>query len=332
MTKVSMQDLLKNYWALLKEKRFSQGELLLREKMQQFPPGTAENTLIKANLADILLRQGKLQEARETAMEALFENPNQVRALTVLGLVSLQRKDSDEAIDHLEKAYRLKRNAYQAGRLARAYEAAGSEKQALAVLREALEESPRDQFLLKQYTRLRKKCGPAAERDELLSRFSAEEETSLLYAEYIEGNLQKLGPEKAAAELERIMKVGKRSSNPHLNILMGNYRRRLKQEQEAAQSFRRARELDPDNHHALAQEAFCYRRLAEKEKSWPLLKMLLSREPGNSTVKSTFVKDAAELGKRDEAVHFLEELLDSFPHHKELYGSINKLKKSGPES
>ncbi len=317
----------KEFWNLLKAKRLPEAELLLRDALQQFLPGSYENTLIKTDLADIVLRLGKSKEAKEIALEVLSYAPNHVKALTVLGLAALENRETEEAVENLKRAYELNNNSYQAGRLARAYEQDGKMEKALQILQEALKGNPNDQHLLKQYSALKRKSRKIPDEDEIISRFSQKEETSLPYAEYLREQLGQLEPQKAVLQLQKIIKVGNRKENPHLHILLGDLLRRLEKENQAAEAYRKALELDPENLYALTQQAFCYRRLGEKEKAWLLLKMLLSKQPGNTAAKSALVKDAVELEKLQEAIDFFEELLLNFPQHKELYGPINKLKK-----
>lgn len=302
--------------------------MFLRESLQQFPPGSKEAAQVKALLAETLLRQGNIKEAKKEALEVLDQFPEQVAALTVVGLVSLEKGEVDEAIENLAKAYRLKPNAFLAGRLSRAHQMAGEENKALEILQRALEKNPRDEYLFRQYTSLKKKLGRTPlEESELLSRFSEEDETSLAYAEQLRERLEEMVPQKAVLQLKKIIKVGKRKNNPHLYILLGDLYRKAKDEKQAAEAYRVARELNPKDAYALAHEAFSLRRMGEIEKAWPLLKTLVSMQPDHDAGKSALVKDAAELGRVEEAIEFFEELLLNFPQHKELYGYIKRLKK-----
>ena len=120
--------------------------------------------------------------------------------------------------------------------------------------------------------------------------------------------------------------MGRRKANPHLHLLLGDLRRKAGDETGAAAAYAQAWELDPENLLALSQLLFSYRRLGRKEEAWPLLKRLLYHRPGDKTAKASLIRDALDLGKEEEAVLFFEELLQRYPHHKEFYGAIRKLK------
>jgi tetratricopeptide (TPR) repeat protein len=327
MSEKDYKSVIDQCWRLRREKKLQEAELVLHEALAQYCAGSYEHSQLTANLADVLLHQGNLDQARRLALAVLQKEPSQVTALTVLGAAALEQKEAAEAVENLSKAYARGPNAYRAGRLARALVLDGRAAQALDVLQEALQKNPGDSYLLKQYSHLKNKTSAASVReDELLSELSREEDAFLPYAEQLKIKLQQLEPAEAAQQLQKIVKVGKRKENPHLHLLLGDLRRKAGREAEAAEAYRTAWELDPENLLALSQLLYCYRRLGRKEEAWPLLKRLLYLRPGDQTAKASFLKDAAELGKTEEALHFFTELIARYPHHKELYGMIRKLK------
>lgn len=314
-------------WQLRREKKLREAELVLHEALAEYSAGSYEQILLTANLADVLLHQGNLTEARRLALLVLQKEPVQLTALTVLGVAALEQKEAAEAVENLSKAYARGPNPYRAGRLARALVLDGRAEQALFVLQEALQKNPGDGYLLRQYSHLKEKAHPAPDReDELLAGLSREEEAFLPYAEQIKSKLQQLKPAEAAEQLQKIIKVGKRKENPHLHLLLGDLKRKAGLEADALDAYSKAWELDRENFLALAQLLYCYRRLGRKEEAWPLLKRLLEHKPGDQTAKASFVKDAAELGKIEEALNFFTELIARYPHRKELYGVLRKLK------
>jgi predicted Zn-dependent protease len=270
-------------------------------------------------------------EARKMALEVLAEDPDQAVALSVLGMIALEKKEFAEAIENLEKANRLTPSGYRAGRLARAYELNGKPLKALEVLDEALRQNPRDGFLLRQYNSLRDKTTDQARIADnsdnlaLSPKSDIDEDDHLPYAEQIRAKLQNLDAAEAVKQLEKLIKIGKRKNNPYLHLLHGDLLREAGDEEAAMQAYSRARELDPQNMIALSQLLFSLRRLERKEEAWPLLKLLLYHRPGDVTAKSSLIKDALSLGKEKETLLFFEELLHKYPERKELYGTIRKL-------
>ncbi len=329
------KSILDQYWKLRKSKRLAEAELLLHEGLAQHRPGSFDYRVLQANLADAMLQKGDLGGARETALSVLAEDPDQATALTVLGMVALSRKEYPEAIENLKKANELFPSGYRAGRLARSYELQGDFEKALAVLRQALQHNPRDGFLLRQYSKLEPKAASGASSTAAkghqpapVASAALEEDDYFLYAEQMRARLNDLAPSLAAAELQKVIKVGNRKDNPYLHLLLADINRRAGHEETALESYQRAHELDAQNVLALSQYLFALRRAGHREEAWPLLKELLSMRPDDVTAKSSLLKDARELNREEEAALFMEELLEKYPERKELFGAIRKLRGS----
>ena len=326
MNKKDYKNAIDHSWQLRREKRLRDAELVLLEAMAEYPAGNYEHRLLSANLADVLMHQGNFSEARKLAFEVLQKEPSQAVALTVLGLVALERKETSEAVENLNQAYTRAPNPYRAGRLARALELDGQEDKAHALLYAALQKYPGDSYLIRQYSHLKDKAPVKAKGDVLPAELYRDEEAFLPYAERMKTQLQHLDPLEAARQLQKIIKVGKRKENPCLHLLLGDLLRKAGREADAAQAYHQARELDPENVLALSQLTYSRRRLGRKDEAWPLLKLLLEHRPADQTAKAALLKDAVELGKTEEAAVFLKELIYKYPHCKELYGLLHKLK------
>lgn len=321
-------------WQLRRAKRFAEAEMLLQESLEHSSPDSFSHVILKANLADVLLQRGDKKAAHETALEVLAKDPDQAVALTVVGMLALDKKQYDEAVENLKRAFELVPNGYRAGRLTRAYELAGDLERALAVLRQALEQNPRDGFLLRQYNKLEQKAAqesPQAEKKGPLESPAAaipDEKDHFPYAEQMRAKLKGLEPSEAAAQLQKLIKVGERKLNPYLYLLLGDLYREAKDEERAVEAYRQAYELDSQNLQALSQYLFALRRTGLNEEAWPLLKELLFRRPDDITAKSSLIKDARDLNKEEETALFFEELLEKYPERKELFGAIRKLRRA----
>lgn len=331
LTEEDYKSIIDQSWQLRREKRYAEAELLLHEALDNQRAGSYANRLLRANLADILMHRKNISEARKLALAVLTEDPDQVIALTVLGMIALEKKEPAEAIENLEKANRLMPSGYRAGRLARAHELDGNPLKALEVLDKALRHNPRDGFLLRQYNSLRDKTTEISEVAEKINTTGQtagsdiDEEDHLPYAEQIRAKLHNLEAAEAVKQLEKLIKIGKRKNNPYLHLLHGDLLREASDEEAAMSAYSRARELDPQNMLALSQLLFSLRRLGREEEAWPLLKLLLYHRPGDITAKSSLIKDAQSLGKEKETLLFFEELLQKNPERRELYGAIRKL-------
>ncbi len=329
MSKQQLKSILDENYQLCREKRYSEAELMLHEALAQCAPHDFAYNILQANLADVMFRQGNLVGARDMATTVLEKVPHQDTALTVLGLVALEEKRSAEAVENLQRAYEIYAKAFLAGRLARALELDGRIEEALTLLRKALERFPADNYLTKQYRTMveKERTGQEARKhiEEALAG-NITEEDFLPYAEQIRARLGDLPPTEAAAELQKLLRVGKRKGNLHLHLLLGDLLHESGDDEKAAQAYHQARELDPQNMLALSKLLYSYRRLGRKQEAWPLLKLLLYHQPADNFAKSSLIKDAGALGLEEETALFFEELLKKYPHRKELYGAIRKLK------
>ncbi len=321
-------------WQLRRAKHFAEAEMLLQENLEHITPGSFGYRVLRANLADVLLQRGDKKAAHETALQVLAEDPDQAVALTVVGMIALYKKQYDESVENLKRAFELVPSGYRAGRLARAYELAGDPEKALAVLRQTLEQNPRDGFLLRQYNKLEQKVAVELPTVKIQSQSerptvdAPEEKDHFPYAEQMRAKLKGLDPSEAAAQLQKVIKVGERKLNPYLYMLLGDLHRDSRDEEGAVEAYRQAYELDFQNLQALSQYLFALRRTGRKQDAWHLLKELLSRRPDDVTAKSSLIKDAGDLNKEEEAALFFEELLEKYPDRKELFGAIRKLRKA----
>ncbi len=321
-------------WQLRRAKRFTDAEMLLQENLEHFAAGSFAHRVLKASLADVLLQRGDKKTAHETALQVLAEDPDQAIALTVVGLIALDQRQYDEAVENLRKAFELVPSGYRAGRLARAYELAGDLEKAIAVLRKALQHNPRDGFLLRQHNKLEQKAAVELpidkDRDQSKPPVGSKKKKKdhFPYAEQMRAKLQGLEPSEAAAQLQKVIKIGERKLNPYLYLLLGDLHREAGDEEIAVEAYRQAYELDTQNTQALSQYLFALRRSGRKKDAWPLLKELLDRRPDDVTAKSSLLKDAGELNKEEETASFFEELLDKYPERKELFGAIRKMRKA----
>jgi tetratricopeptide (TPR) repeat protein len=328
----SYKNIIDRSWQLRKDKRLAEAELLLHENIEQHAAGSFAYRILKANLADVQLQRGDQEAARETALQVLAEDPNQATALTVLGLIALDRKSYHEAVENLKKAYDLFPSGYRAGRLARAYELNGEADKAAAVLQDALLKDPRDGYLFRQRNNILKKISKtsgSADHAEIATSIPVTGvggDDCFPYAEQMRNRLQNLAPATALGELQKVLKVGERKKNPFLQLLLGDLQRDAGDDEAAVEAYRQAQLLDPQNQLALSQYVFALRRLGRREEAWPLLKELLLRRPLDVTAKSSLLKDAGELNREEEAVIFFEELLDKYPERKEFFGAIRKLR------
>lgn len=91
-----------------------------------------------SDTAYILHKENKLDEAEKIYKDLLSIKSDDVNVLNLLGLLYLSKKNPKEAINYLSKAYILKKSAYVASNLAKAYYFNAEPKKAIKIYEQAL--------------------------------------------------------------------------------------------------------------------------------------------------------------------------------------------------
>jgi tetratricopeptide (TPR) repeat protein len=105
---------------------------------------TTDNAIAHTNLAEALLKKGKIDEAVEHCEKALQIDPNQAFAHSALGLAFLQKGRVDEAVGHLQRAVEITPTSPDHSNLGVALIRVGRVKEALAHYDMALQIDPND--------------------------------------------------------------------------------------------------------------------------------------------------------------------------------------------
>ncbi|HEX6971527.1 MAG TPA: tetratricopeptide repeat protein [Limnochordia bacterium] len=318
--------------ALKREQRLQEAEALLREGLARY----AGDVRLLASLADTFVRQRRLAEAENLAKEILRGAPGEAAALVVLGDVRLLQRRYAEAAAFFEEARALAPSGYVLRRLADAWRRAGRPERAVALLEERLAQAPDDTAARRA---LAAALVAAGEREKARVAYHAlalaDPDDTFAFKEYIRLLTADAEPRQAAAEIERLMRLARHASNPHLRALLA--------EQYAAQGDldRAVRELEealrraPGDLYLSKQLGFLYYRRAREcgftgegaepaRRAITLFRQILERDPADRPVLSALAAAYRRTDRAAEGLAVFQALLARHPDARHLWGEIRR--------
>jgi tetratricopeptide (TPR) repeat protein len=267
-------------------------------------------------------RAGRLDKAEALCRKALQKTPDDINALHLLGVVSLERGHPERAIQLIGRALaRNPRIAQAHGNLGNAYRAAGRREEADASYRRAIALEPNFAqahanlgfFLYEQgdFTAALTSCRRAAELDP----HNPQVLTNL-------GNVHRaLGQlEMAEAILRRAVSLRPENADHHVNL--GNVLMDLKRFEEAEACFRRAIALDPGL--ARAHYGFATRLglAGDMEAAIASYREVLAASPGEKLAWNDLGRAMRALGRFEEAGDAFRRALDIDPDFADAYRNL----------
>jgi tetratricopeptide (TPR) repeat protein len=198
----------------LKAKRlYAQAMELLRRALEQSP----SNLKLKASLADLFYRTDRHREALALAGEILREDPNEPRALAVMGNVLQEKKKPREGLEYFRLALKAGETDYLWQRCARCHLDLKEPQAALAALVRAEALSPDTRELLRLLAEASRQLNDAATEREVLRRaFRVAPSDSEGYSAFVLHLLQDLPPRRASLSSERAREIPGQEMNPTL--------------------------------------------------------------------------------------------------------------------
>ena len=265
---------------------------------------------------------GRLDKAEALCRRALQKTPDDINALHLLGVVSLELGHPDRAIQLISRA--LARNpqiVHAHGNLGNAYRAAGRREEAYASYRRAIALEPNFAqahanlgfFLYEQgdFTAALTSCRRAAELDP----HNPQVLTNLGDVHRALGQL-----ETAEAILRRAVSL--RPENAEFHVNLGNVLMDLKRFEEAEACFRRAIALDPGltrAHYGLATRLGL---AGDMEAAIASYREVLAASPGEKLAWNGLGRAMRALGRFEEAGDAFRRALDIDPDFADAYRNL----------
>jgi tetratricopeptide (TPR) repeat protein len=317
----TVDNILRTVWDYKKKRMFKEAEELLLSGISRYPADTS----LRASLADVYARQGRLKEAEALADEVLDLHPENQNALIVKGSVEYRRSRYNDAGEYFSAAASLG-NMYAKYMLSYVYVRNKEYDKALSLAQEALNRDSEDMKYLKVKAMALEGRG---EFDKAMDSYKEVSEKlpadTFSKSKYLELRTRDMGSDKALKEMDRMMKVKKND----VSILSAKAAslERAGQYKAAAECFEAALKLEPGNMYFAKSAGFRFRKAGEHDKALQYLKLAFEDNPRDYMVKNALVASYKDVGRSEELIAFLEELVLSKPSAEFLWGTINKLKK-----
>ncbi len=323
---------------LKRKGKLREAESLLRREIQLYldaegrlpaptEGGHRQALSLAVSLGDTLTRLGDIAEAEDLADQVLSHSPLDRRALIVKGNVRLAQERYAQAVEYLEAAVQAKSDDYSVSRLALALyrsEDAG-----------ALERLSREQGAKhpQVFTFLgllaEKEEGGDAKATEYYERvLGLDSENSYAYSRILKIRAGDRPEEEVTRDLDQIIRV--RGNDPQILATRAQNHRKSGNFRQAAEDYRKAARLDPENPFFWAQAGFALIRARDRPEAIPLLEESLRLDPADHMVGKALVRSYRETRQIQRGTDFLESLVAS-TGQKKLYGLIKLLSRDQGE-
>lgn len=303
---------------------YPEAEKVLMEALEEQP----DHPFLKASLADVQVRQDRLNEARILAEEILSVDPQDQRALTVLGDIYFKEKKMEEALQCFHHAEQRDQSPYMVRRIAKTLREMERYEEALETVDAALILHRENRSLLKEKAVILNRMMRHREALETYERVQAlDPEDSIVRKEIIRlKGLERSDP-NIIEELKAVLRVPSRGNDPQLHGLLAQRLKEAGKLEEAVEEYRIARRLAPHDFFFMKMEGFCHYRLGNDREAIHLLSQAFRHDPDDVMVKSTLEKLFKRIGRLEDYVRLLEGILADHPHRVKLAGPIKKFKK-----
>jgi tetratricopeptide (TPR) repeat protein len=287
-----------------------------------FEAGGEQKLKFHRRIADLLLTQGKLEEARKVVEEILDEHPKDSEALAMRGALLLDsgdRKQLQSAISELQDAVtRMPNNPVVRFNLGRAHWAQGDLDQARTQFESAV--SVRADYLaprlaLGQIQLLKGEHAAALQTANQTLALSGTNQPALLMRAL---SLRGMGNyDQARKELVAIIESAPDSVDARFQLgVLDFIQRNFKA---AEQSFLSCKDTVPRDLRCFMGLVETYAALQQFDRAFQLLKVAQETRPQRSEISMALVNTAVRARQFDSAIPVLEELIAKDPQSSELH-------------
>ncbi|MBN1849459.1 MAG: tetratricopeptide repeat protein [Deltaproteobacteria bacterium] len=314
-----------NALKLRKNNQFQEAEKELKEALEEQP----HHPLLNASLAQLYLKQGRVKEARILAESVLTQAPQYPQALYVLGEVYLQEDHIDDALQCFQQAHEHDPSPYVTLGVVKALKKKDRNQEALEMIDGALLNNRNHIGLLKEKAIILDRMKSSDEALRIYERVKDldPDDSFAAKAVYKLRSLKRPAHE-VIQELQKVLNLSSHKDDAQLHGLLGEKLREAGRFKEAADEYKKAYELAPDNVFFIKQEGFCRNRLKEYPEAIRLLGEAFRRDPTDFIVKKTIKKLYSRTGDDKGLIQLIEDTLKEHPHNVKLMGTLKRLKKN----
>jgi tetratricopeptide (TPR) repeat protein len=319
--------------SLKESHRYSEAEEEIRRELQKNP----EQPFLKASLADLHLRQGRLIEARILIEEVLVRDPQHPEALSVSGDLFIKERSPQKALECYRQAYSRDPKPYLVLKTARAFKEMKLFDNALQELEKILVVEPKNLPFLKEKALVLNRMKQYDQALETFERFKEiSPDDTFVQKEILRLRSRKRPETQVVKELQAVIGMESKKDDAQLHGLLAQRLKGAGMVREAAVEYKRASNLEPHNPYFLKQQGFCHYHQKEYDQAIHCLKEAFQKDPSDYVVRKTLEKSYEAQGDIGAYLILLEETLLQHPDQKSLLGTIRrirtKLNASSPQS
>jgi len=310
--------------SLKESRRYSEAEEEIRCELQKTP----EQSFLKASLADLYLRQGRMIEARILVDEVLAQDPQHPEALSVLGDLFIKQRSPEKALDCYRQAFARDPRPYLILKTARAFKEMKLFDDALGELEKVLVVESKNLPFLKEKALIlnrMKRFDQALETFERIKEMSPDD--AFVQKEILRLRSRKRPETQVVKELQAVIGMESKKDDAQLHGLLAQRLKGAGMVKEAAVEYKRASNLEPHNPYFLKQQGFCHYRQKEYDQAIHCLKEAFQKDPTDYVVRKTLEKSYEARGDIGAYLTLLEETLLHHPDQKSLLGTIRRIRK-----
>jgi tetratricopeptide (TPR) repeat protein len=308
----------------LKEgRRYSEAEEEIRRELEKNP----EQSFLKASLADLCLRQGRLTEARILIDEVLALDPQHPEALSILGDLFIKQRSPQRALDCYRQAFGRDPKPYLILKTARAFKEMKLFDDALQELEKVLVVRPKSLPFLKEKAFIlnrMKRFGQALETLERIKEISPDD--AFVQKEILRLRSRRRAESQVVKELQAVIGMESKKDDAQLHGLLAQRLKGAGLVKEAVVEYKRASNLEPNNPYFLKQQGFCHYRQKEYEQAIHCLKEAFQKDPLDYVVRKTLERSYEARDDIGAYLTLLEETLLQHPDQKSLLGTIRRIR------
>ena len=304
--------------------RYAEAEEEIQRELGKKP----DHPFLKANLADLFLRQNRVADAKILVDEILTRDPQYPQALYLLGEIFLKQDSPKEALECFRQAFAREPRDYLVLKAARALKEMNRFAEALEELEKILVVKPKN-------FPFQKEKGLVLNRmkrfDQALEAFERAKEIFpgdfFVNAEILRLKSRERPGSQMVRELQKVMSMESKKDDAQMHGLLAQKLKEDGQVREAAAEYKVASSLDPRNLYFLKQEGFCHYRDKNYPEALRCLEEALRRDPADFRARNTLETIYAERGETEKFLNLLEEILGHHPDHKPTLGTAKRIRK-----
>ncbi len=128
-------------------------------------------------------------------------------------------------------------------------------------------------------------------------------------------------------QLNMILKLSDQANNVHLLGLLAREYKKVKDWDNAEQTYRKILALEPNNLFERKQLGFLYSKKGDSVLAADILKECLMADPEDHFVRSSLISCWKKMDAKDDALAFLDQMLNRYPEKKNYFGIRNRVSK-----